>query len=242
MFPIRASAKAVGLSHCTQLAAALLANQFAILQAEVLLSLDRSMPKWRASNRLTNLIVLRDFCSPPTHTRSPRSLWQLKQQPALSKGRNAGEAQLVAGLAVQSTLLPRSGNPQHLAPAVLLCTSWMSTGGISRKDYQLGISGRQHRQPAKQSQQEQEEADTQPRGDAEALQSLSEEGHAGIQDALERVILEAYKLLQEGKVDQAEYLVTEGGRWFYYLTYAIWLGTFKVAKRALPAPKAADSP
>ena len=243
MFPIRASAKAVGLSHCTKLAAALLADPLSSLQAIELLNLDRSMPKWRASNRLTSLIVLRDFCSPPKHTRpSPRNHWQFKQQPALSKGRNAGEARLVAGLAVQSTLLPRPGHLQYLAPALLLCTSWMSTGGISRKDYQLGICGRQHMQPAKQSQQEQEEADTRPTEDAEALQSLSKEGYASIQDALERVILEAYKLLQEGKVDQAEYLVTEGERYSHYLNYATLLGTFRLAKRGLPAPKAADPP
>ena len=116
----------------------------------------------------------------------------------------------------------------------------MSTGGISRKDYQLGISGWQHRQPAKPSQQKQEEADDRPTGDAEALQSLSEEGYAGIQDALERVILEAYKLLQEGKVDQAEYLVTEGGRCSYCFSCAIPLRS--LAKRELPAADAADSP
>ena len=51
-----------------------------------------------------------------------------------------------------------------------------------------------------------------PRGDSQVdIAKVAEQaGYASVHDAFERVILEAYRLLQSGKVDQAEYLIVEG--------------------------------
>ena len=85
----------------------------------------------------------------------------------------------------------------------------MSTGGISRKDYLWGISG--SRQTLQQAQsREQAAAQEQKAQEPDFFAQLKEEGYSNIQEALQRVIIGAYQLLQDDRVDQAESMVDEG--------------------------------
>lgn len=82
----------------------------------------------------------------------------------------------------------------------------MSTGGISRKDYLWGISGgvqtKQSQGPLPSQEEKMKESDF--------FAQLDREGYGNIQEALQRVIVGAYQLLQEDRVDQAESMVAEG--------------------------------
>lgn len=82
----------------------------------------------------------------------------------------------------------------------------LSTGGVSRKDYLWGISGRSHRVKA-----DSDESNGCSRSDEPKSSVPDDKCSADLEEqALERAVLEAYRLLQEGKVESAEYLVIEG--------------------------------
>ena len=84
----------------------------------------------------------------------------------------------------------------------------LSTGGLSRKDYLWGISGsRQSLQQAQSKEQISQEERTQ---EPDFFAQLEKEGYSNIQEALQRVIIGAYQLLQEDRVEQAESMVDEG--------------------------------
>lgn len=81
----------------------------------------------------------------------------------------------------------------------------MSTGGISRKDFLWGLSG------SKQSLRKAQEQDkAQRQEEPDFFAQLEMEGYENIQEALQRVMIGAYQLLQEDKVEQAEGMVAEG--------------------------------
>jgi hypothetical protein len=85
----------------------------------------------------------------------------------------------------------------------------MSTGGVSRKEYLWAIREEQNKQAY-------EDKDTSQRKPEEGTEDiplstlLNNAGYANVQDALQRVLIGAYQLLQDGQVDQAGYLVAEG--------------------------------
>ena len=85
----------------------------------------------------------------------------------------------------------------------------MSTGGISRKDYLWGISGSRQALPGPEARQE-AAAEERKAQEPDFFAQLEKEGYGNIQEALQRVIIGAYQLLQEDRVDQAESMVDEG--------------------------------
>jgi len=85
----------------------------------------------------------------------------------------------------------------------------MSTGGISRKDHLWAIREEQRKQSDEEHGANQRKAEERA-GDTPFSVLLSEAGYADVQEALQRVLIGAYQLLQDGQVDQAEYLVAEG--------------------------------
>ena len=88
----------------------------------------------------------------------------------------------------------------------------MSTGGISGKEYMWAIREEKKKQLLDEQSAQQGEAEEEIPFSA----LLNQAGYADVHDALQRVLIGAYQLLQKGEVDQAEYLVAEGGvhpRW-----------------------------
>jgi hypothetical protein len=84
----------------------------------------------------------------------------------------------------------------------------MSTGGISRREYLWAIREQQKKEADEGQDAKQRKRDV----DIPFSTLLNEAGYADVQDALQRVMIGAYQLLQDGHVDQAEYLVAEGRR------------------------------
>lgn len=89
----------------------------------------------------------------------------------------------------------------------MACGHWkcMSTGGISRKDYLWGINSKMPR-PTQAPVSAQDDKLREP----DFLAQLEREGYSNIEEALQRVIIGAYQLLQDDKVDQAEAMIAEG--------------------------------
>lgn len=85
----------------------------------------------------------------------------------------------------------------------------MSTGGISRKDYLWGISGSRKNLQQAQS-RAQTASEDQKAQEPDFFAQLEKEGYSNIQEALQRVIIGAYQLLQEDRVEQAGSMVDEG--------------------------------
>lgn len=88
----------------------------------------------------------------------------------------------------------------------------MSTGGISRKDYLWGISGPRNRLQQAEHRQTVDSPEDKAKEfkEPDFFAQLEKEGYSSIQEALQRVVIGAYQLLQEDKVDLAESMVDEG--------------------------------
>ena len=54
--------------------------------------------------------------------------------------------------------------------------------------------------------------------DGEPYQATEEPDEAALEAACERMVLEAVRLLQEGQLEQAEYLISEGAGFWFLLT------------------------
>ena len=185
--------------------------------SKVLLQHYCQTKEWQNAVRVL-LYIMADGCEPQAVPRlqemedSNSLKWQMRssnseERSILLKDSLVASVSAAHGLHISSP--PKLWQCTQPRVPLLSGTRWMSTGGISRKDYLWGISG--SKQALQQAQSKGQAADEEEKAqEPDFFAQLEKEGYNNIQEALQRVIIGAYQLLQEDRVDQAESMVDEG--------------------------------